>query len=235
MSRILPESWRNALSKIVTIGLPGSCLLCGGDCPSVLCRECEGELPGLGPGCPLCAEPTTHGERCGRCLQHPPAFDRVHALFAYAFPVDRLIQACKYGGELAVAAHFGRLLGERLAGCHFDRIVPVPLHADRLRQRGYNQALELARPVARCLNSTLDPRILQRPRATAIQADLPLKERAGNMRGAFWVGGDLSGQRLLLVDDVLTTGATAGECARALKLHGATAVEVAVVARTPRF
>ena len=234
MPRILPESWKNAFAEFLGNALPGTCLLCSDDCASVLCPACAADLPGLTASCPQCAEPTTHGERCGRCLAHPPHFDSTLATYAYAFPLDRLIHAYKYGHELALANYFGQQLANKLHSCQFDRILPVPLHLERLRQRGFNQALELARPISRRLRSPLDHHILQRQRATVAQADLPHKERAANIRGAFAVLGDLSGEQLLLVDDVLTTGATLNECARVLKLHGATSVAVTVVARTIR-
>ena len=115
-----------------------------------------------------------------------------------------------------------------------DLIIPLPLHGERLRERGFNQALELARPIARHLRCPIATTVCQRIRHTAAQADLPWKERAKNMRGAFHCSDDLSGQRILLVDDVMTTGATLDECARTLKLHGATSVTLAVVARTLR-
>lgn len=234
MPRILLETWQNALAEFLGQALPGTCLLCGEDCATLLCHPCATDLPALAAGCPQCAEPTTHGERCGRCLTQPPHFDATLAAYAYAFPLDRLIHSYKYGSELALAELFGQQLGNKLHSLPFDRILPVPLHPDRLRQRGFNQALELARPISRRLQVRLDHRLLSRQRATLAQADLPHKERAANIRGAFAVHGDLSGERLLLVDDVLTTGATVSECSRVLKLHGAASVTVAVVARTVR-
>ena len=234
MPRILPETWHNAFAKFLTAIIPGTCHLCGDDSAAALCLPCAADLPTLATGCPLCAEPTTHGERCGRCLTHPPHFDAVHALYAYDFPLDRLIHAYKYGGDLALGNYFGQQLANKLHSFEFDRIIPVPLHPDRLRYRGFNQALELARPISRQLNVPLDFLICQRSRATLAQAELHPKERVTNIRNAFNIQGDLTGQRLLLVDDVLTTGATLNECARLLKLHGASQVTATVIARTVR-
>lgn len=234
MGRILPESWRNALAGLQNVLLPASCLLCGGDSNAALCPECADDLPCLPPACPQCAEATTHGERCGRCLHTPPHFDAAVALWRYDFPIDRLIHAFKYRGELALGGWFAERLADRLQQCAFDGIVPLPLHPLRLRQRGFNQAVEVARPLGRRLGIPVYLDLCQRRRPTAPQADLPHKERAANVRGAFECASDLNGRHLLLIDDVMTTGATLDECARTLKLHGAARVSVAVVARALR-
>jgi len=231
MGRILPERWRNAVAELCTAIAPSSCLLCAADSSETLCPGCAAELPLLPQGCPQCAEPTTHGERCGRCLHEPPHFDAAFAIWRYEFPLDRLIHAYKYGGELALSGWFGKRLAEKLHAWNYDLIVPMPLHRDRLRERGFNQAAELARVIGLEKNCPLSLDQLRRTRATAAQADLPLAQRAANVRGAFECAGDWQGKRLLLVDDVMTSGATLSECARILKLHGASAVGVAVVAR----
>lgn len=232
---ILPQSpdlSPQAVSPLARI-LPGSCLLCAGEAgDELLCTPCQADLPPLPAAtCPICSERTTHGERCGACLQHPPNFAGVTALFRYDFPVDRMIHALKYGHQLALAGWFGKQLAHQLAGREFDRIVPLPLHPQRLRERGFNQAMEIARTLGNCLKIPVDRNSLHRTRATAPQAGLLLKARHGNVRGAFESRSDLAGQRILLVDDVLTSGATAGECARVLTLHGAASIHVAVVAR----
>lgn len=219
--------------KIGQALLPASCLLCGADSgEALLCRECHGDLPELPtPCCPVCADQTTHGERCGACLKDPPSFDETISLFRYDFPVDRIIHALKYGHQLAVAEWFGQSLAGRLAGQAFDRVIPLPLHVERLRQRGFNQSLEIARKLAIWGKFPVDRSNVRRTRATLPQADLPHKARQKNVRGAFECSADFSGQSLLLIDDVMTTGATANECARVLKLHGARKVTVAVMAR----
>lgn len=224
---ILPQPLRDALNRL----LPGSCLLCAEDSGgTVLCAACVTDLPRLtGARCPQCAEPTTHGERCGACLKEAPHFARTHALFLYEFPVDRIIHALKYGHQLAVAGW----LGEALAALPVDAdlLMPLPLHPSRLAERGFNQSIEIARPLARRLRRPLILDALIRSRATPAQAELPLKERARNVRGAFECRQDLGGRSVLLVDDVMTSGATLDEAARVLKLHGASRVEVAVAAR----
>jgi ComF family protein len=209
------------------------CLLCGA--PSgdrILCSACEADLPTLtGKACPRCALPTPSGELCGRCLSKPPHFDETLALFEYAFPVDRLIQSFKYSHRLALGPFFGHRLAERAAGLQADRMLPLPLHPSRLAERGFNQAIELARPVAKALGVPLDVECCRRTRKTEPQAGLPWKERAKNIRGAFHCTEDLSGQHIVLIDDVMTTGASLDECARTLKLHGAAHVTLLVVAR----
>ena len=214
------------------------CLLCGQpDSPAILCRNCADDLPRL-PACrcPVCTLPTLNGEHCGRCLVHPPHYDCTLAVFQYEFPLDKLIQSFKYGHRLSLSAYFGRELLDAAqpaaASLNLDMIVPLPLHYARLRERGFNQALELARPVAAGLGLPLDTGVCVRTRATPPQAGLPWKEREHNIRGAFACLRDLSGQRVLLIDDVMTTGASLDECARTLKLHGAAEVTLLIVART---
>jgi ComF family protein len=233
---ILPQPLRTALNRVAAHLLPGSCLLCAADSAAgLLCPACAADLPELPAAlCPQCGDETTLGERCGACLKDPPAFARTLALFRYEFPVDRLVQALKYGHQLPLATWFGARLGKMLVAADHDLVLPLPLHLTRLRTRGFNQSLEMARPIARALGVAIDPILLSRTRATPPQADLPLKERARNVRGAFACAGDLTGKRVLLVDDVMTTGATLREAARILKIHGAGTITVAVAARALR-
>ncbi|MBL8398629.1 MAG: ComF family protein [Candidatus Accumulibacter sp.] len=209
------------------------CLLCGGQSSDrPLCAACEDDLPRLPSShCPRCALPTPAGELCGRCLIKTPYYDATRAVYVYDFPVDRLIQSFKYGHRLILGRYFGQQLAELAAGLTFDRVIPLPLHPLRLRQRGFNQALELARPISRASGAPLDTRSCRRRRSTAPQAELAWRERARNVRGAFVCSADLQGQRVLLVDDVMTTGTTVNELARIVKLHGASEVAVLVVAR----
>jgi ComF family protein len=216
--------------------LPPLCLLCGapgGDQP--VCPDCQADLPLLPtPCCPVCLEATAQGERCGACLVHPPCFERVFALYRYAFPVDRLIHDLKYGSRFALARWWGYELARELAPVAgvIHRVMPLPLHVERLSGRGYNQALELARVLSRVLETPLDIRHLEKCRATPPQSQSSAAERRRNLRNAFVCHADLRGQRVLLVDDVMTTGATLSEAARVLKQRGAVEVWAAVVART---
>lgn len=224
----LKQLTRRALSGL----LPESCLLCGADSQDgLLCPDCITDLPALPAACcPQCAVETTHGERCGACLKDAPHFNRTIAAFRYDFPVDRIIHALKYGHQLAVAGWLGRRLAERIIAEH-QLVIPLPLHPDRLRERGFNQSAEIARVMGNCLNLTVDRSSLFRNRPTPRQADLPLKERHKNVRGAFECSIDLSGRKILLIDDVMTSGATVNECARILKIHGAADISVVVAAR----
>ena len=233
---ILPQALQRTVRSIAVHALPGSCLLCSADsAASLLCPACTADLPQLPAAlCPQCGEETTLGERCGACLKDPPAFARTIALFRYEFPVDRLIQALKYGHQLPLAAWLGLRLGERLIAADYDLLLPLPLHPSRLKTRGFNQSLEIARVTSRALGIPLNPHILTRIRATPSQAELPLRERGKNVRGAFECDRDLVGKRILLVDDVMTTGSTLREAARILKLHGAGPITVAVAARALR-
>lgn len=213
----------------------GGCFLCRGAARGVLCAACDAELPRLeGPRCPVCALETQAGEVCGRCLARPPAYDASVAALAYVFPADVLVQALKFRGELALAPVLGGLLAARLgAAARVDAVLPVPLAAARLRARGFNQALEIARVAARATGSALEPLLAGRVRDTAEQAALPLEERARNVRGAFRCARALGGASVALVDDVMTTGATLDELAATLKRAGAARVVNWVLARTP--
>ena len=216
----------------------GSCFLCRGKADALLCAPCDADLPRIASGpeaerCPRCALASPAGALCGRCLSQPPAYDATQAALGYEFPADVLIQALKFRGELALAP----LLGELLSNCLSDRnvncIVPVPLSAARLRSRGYNQSLEIARRVSARTGVRLAPELCERVRDTSLQMDLPLEERAKNVRGAFHCPGLVAGLGVAVLDDVMTTGATLDEVAATLKRAGATRVVNWVVARTP--
>ena len=218
-------------SRVATL-LPQDCFLCAassGD--SLLCPPCTASLPRLTTErCPICALPTPGSSVCGACLKKAPHFDATLAVFRYAFPVDSLVQALKYAHRLAAAGFLGEALAQGSPAARPDLILPVPLSAERLAQRGFNQALEIARPLARTLGVPLETRHIHRRRDTSPQASLPWKERAKNIRQAFECDIDLTGKTVLLVDDVMTTGATLNELARTLKAPGATRVENWVLA-----
>lgn len=221
--------WQNALTAM----LPQDCLLCSGPTGArALCAACESDLPRLpDERCPVCAEASPGGTTCGACLKSPPHFDATIAAFRYAFPLDRLVQALKYQRRLATAEF---LAGEMLsAGVPAGGLlVPMPLSAARLRERGFNQSVEIARPLARALGLPLVLDGCSRRRDTAPQASLPWKARRDNVRHAFECSAEFSGHSVIAVDDVMTTGATADEFARTLKAHGAARVTLWVAART---
>ena len=221
----------NCCTRGLRAALPQDCLLCGAasdDAP--MCGPCAKELPALPRACHQCAMPSSLGEICGSCLRHPPQFDMTVAVWRYAYPVDRLVQALKFHGRLALASFFADMLASLVKPA--DLVIPMPLHPARLTERGFNQATEIARHLTGKLGTRLASRGATRIRRTLPQADLPMDERARNVRGAFACAFDLTGARVAVVDDVMTTGATLGELAKVLKRAGAERVENWVVART---
>lgn len=228
-----------ALRAAVAALLPRDCLLCSAASNNaVLCPDCNDHLPRLTTQrCPQCAMPTPGAEVCGACMKHVPYFDATTAIWQYDFPIDRLIQSLKYSRRLASADFFGvelALLAARpttLLASSPDFILPVPLSAQRLKQRGFNQSIEIARPLAQQLGIPLELKNIHRHRDTTPQTSLPWKERAKNIRHAFECRIDLTGKTVLVVDDVMTTGTTLNELARTLKAHGAVRVENCVLAR----
>ena len=181
----------------------------------------------------MCALPLTSGGTCGDCLKRVPFYDSVTAVYAYAFPIDALVHAYKYRGDLTLAPLLAALLAREVAA-DIDAIVTMPLAAARLRERGFNQAHELARCVGRALSRPVLGRACRKVTDTAPQAALAWTERARNVRGAFVCDVELTGKRVAIVDDVMTTGATLNELARNLKRAGAGQVRGWVLARTLR-
>lgn len=213
------------------------CALCGRrSLGGAVCALCLERLPRLPAArCPICSEPTPLGEVCGACLKRPPAFDRALAAFRYAPPLDGLVQRFKYGGDLTLAQFFADRLAATLSGEPLpDLLLPMPLHPDRTRERGFNQAVEIGKALARRLDLTLDWRACRRLRATAPQAGLDLKARRRNLRGAFACDRDLGGLRVALLDDVMTSGASLDALATAARRAGAADVTAWVVARALR-
>jgi ComF family protein len=204
---------------------------CGGD---FLCRECLESLPKLGPACPRCAMPMALSQTCGQCLKSPPHFDATRAALRYDFPADQLILGLKYGARLPLADLLGDLLVSALPSASSAPclMIPMPLHRTRFAERGFNQALEIARRLASSSGRAIHTEGIVRIRDTVRQADLSADKRKANVRGAFECNHDLSGTAVAIVDDVMTTGASLNELARVLKRAGATSVENWVVART---
>ena len=168
---------------------------------------------------------------CGDCLRDPPLLAQTRAVFVYGFPLDRLVPRFKFHRDLAA----GRLMAGALASApRPDALVPVPLHARRIRQRGYDQALELARPLAATLALPLRADLLQRIRATAAQSELDAGQRQRNLARAFAVPEQAAlPDHVALVDDVMTTGATLAAAAHALRAAGVERVDAWVCARVP--
>jgi len=222
------------LKNLAALIFGGTCFLCRGAARELLCAACDADLPRLAPPlCPRCALASPGAAVCGRCLARAPRYDATVAALSYAFPADALVHALKFRGELALAPLLARLLLERLPPLRtVDCVIAVPLSARRLRERGYNHAVEIARPLAVALRAPLELALCERRRDTAPQLGLPWSERERNVRGAFAAAASLSGASVAVVDDVMTTGATLDEIAGTLKDAGAARVENWVVART---
>jgi ComF family protein len=203
-----------------------------------LCAGCAGDLAPNRPRCPRCALPlAAPAPLCGECLRREPPFAAAWAPLRYAHPLDLLEARFKFHADLAAGRVLSALMIEHAATdapARPELLIPVPLHAARLRERGYNQALELARPLARAFAIPLRADLLLRTRATPPQTGLDAKTRRRNLRGAFAIaaGASLPGH-VALVDDVMTTGATLRECARVLRRAGVARVDVWALARAP--
>lgn len=221
-----------------------NCLLC--DLPTdtrlPLCSDCESELPWLGPHCRVCAVPLpAHGLVCAGCLRRAPAFQRVEAPWRYAFPVDALITRFKHQSAWPLGHLLAGLLADHLRHAWLeglarpDLLLPVPLARPRLRRRGFNQAGLLTRWLADELALPWREDLLLRPQDTAAQQQLDAAARRGNLRRAFALADPaaVAGRHLALVDDVLTTGATAEALSSLLLKAGAARVDVYCLARTP--
>jgi ComF family protein len=232
------EALRRGWQRLQQFVLPWRCLLCGapGADGIDLCTDCAIELPRNRSCCSRCALPlATPAELCGECQRRAPPWDAAWAPFRYGWPLDRLESRYKFGGDLAA----GRALAvlwqrEPRPSVLPARVLTVPLHPARLRQRGYNQALELARPLARGLGIPLCHEVLQRTRRTDAQTELDARSRRRNVRGAFALReGVALPAHVAILDDVMTTGATLAECVRVLKRGGAERVDVWALARAP--
>lgn len=234
---ILNEVKLNIRARINLLLPAQPCMLCGGMSRNGLwCETCDTALPYFStPHCPVCALPTPTGEVCGHCVTQPPVFNRTTAVFGYTFPLDKLIQAMKYGEQLALAHGFAKKLAQQISKEELpDYVIPMPLHPAKLRVRGFNQSLLIAATISRNLNLKLLVNECQRVRDTPPQSALPWKERNKNVRDAFRCDRDLTGKRVALVDDVLTSGASLNALAEAVSKKGAIQIDTWVVARTIR-
>jgi len=238
---------QNFLSKVrheLARAIPGACLLCQQDSTGPVCDKCRQQtVVRKIHRCPRCAVAmTAPAAVCGQCLRHPPAFDQSFAGFCYRPPADQLILALKFGHRTALASWLGQQLFDAIPDRHWqddapDCLIPVPLSRQRLQERGFNQAMEIARILGRLSGVPVWPDATERLRDTQPQASLPLSERKRNLHQAFgWraeQGVLPAGRHIALVDDVMTSGMTLHEIATMLKLNGARRVSVLLAARTP--
>lgn len=238
-----------AAARVTRAALPSQCEVCRSWAGAALCAACVARFAAPRPRCARCGlglgvapstAPSTVSPACGACLREPPPFERTVCVADYGFPWDRLIADFKFHGraELAGVLAAQMTAAVRAAGAALpDTVLPVPLSTQRLAERGYNQAWELARRVAGALALPASARLLLRPLDAAHQIELGRAERQRNLRSAFMVDpaqrAAVQGRRVALVDDVMTTGATAHAAAETLLRAGAEAVDVWVLARTP--
>ncbi len=245
-------SWlRKVLTRLPAL-IPSSCAVCGLRAQHVLCNPCRDQFfYAEAIRCACCALPLSFAPDavtapvCGACLSDPPAFDATIVAADYQAPVDQLVLGLKFGARLALAPLCGALLRDAVLASqgtlHFAQslptcLIPVPLSPSRLQQRGFNQSLEIARPLARHLGVPVLARSMERVRDTRPQSALPVNARRKNMRDAFIVRAEsvalVTGRHVGVVDDVMTTGETLQELATTLKRFGATRVTNLVFART---
>ncbi|MEA3640690.1 MAG: ComF family protein [Lamprobacter sp.] len=253
MQQRVGQCLRSLAVQSMDLLYPPTCVLCGapGEAGRDLCAGCHADLPLIGPHCARCAQPFTglgHGSGkaasdakglCGRCQRQRPPFDRCIAAFRYEDPLPALVGGIKFQSKLNLIRLLGDLLADALADARRrpgwqppDAILPVPLHPQRLRVRGYNQALELALVVSRRLAIPVNHHCCQRKRATQAQAELDTPRRYHNIRGAFEVTSAVP-RRIAILDDVVTTSATVSELAQGLKQAGCERIDIWSLARTP--
>ncbi|MES2547026.1 MAG: ComF family protein [Pseudomonadota bacterium] len=230
------SKFANIARKYSQRALKQNCLLCAASNANDigLCTACFNDLPWHpASSCPQCGLSSSY-QVCGSCLSSPPDFDASYALCLYSYPVDAMMQAYKYGSQLNLSRVFGQLLSQKTQAQQIDMIIPMPMHPTRLKERGFNQALEIAKVLSQHNTQLLDYKSVIRQTLTPPQASLPFKQRVKNIRGAFSVidAGKLVGKRIAIVDDVMTTGTSLNELAKTLKRAGAAHVECWVIART---
>lgn len=223
--------------------LPAYCVLCGSTAVSQqdICQDCYNTLPLNNIACSRCAVPLSGVDAtdavCGQCLQTPPPYRRCISLLKYETPVDYLVRRLKFGKDLVCA----RLLGELFAAQLFDLyekqqdkpevIIPVPLHKTRLRERGFNQAVEISRIIAKRLQIPMDLSCCQRHKVTLPQAELPANKRKQNLNGAFSFHSTGNFRRIALVDDVMTTGHTINELVKTINKNKDYSIDIWICAR----
>ena len=220
---------------------PPTCLLCSApaDTPLDICKGCMGDLPFNRHSCAYCSLPLDCAPSgptlCGKCQRKRPEFDRCVSPFIYRYPLSDMIGRLKFNNGLVYGRLLGDLLADQIASSNTtlpERLIPVPLHVDRLRTRGFNQASILARSLSDKFRIPIDYRSCQRRTATRAQSALKQDERRRNIRGAFLVSRRPTCRHVAIIDDVVTTGATANELARVLKQSGVERVDVWSCART---
>ncbi len=214
--------------------LPQSCFLCGDNSNQAICVACWADLPFIETACLRCSQPLEQTCICEQCKQEPPPYTHTQAIFSYVYPVDKLIAAAKYEQNLAVLNLLGNLMAQRLTiEPRPDVLIPIPLHLKRLRQRGYNQAVELAKCIKKSTGIALNYTACKRIKNTPPQARLNNAQRKINIKGAFQVLRiEPHWRYIVLIDDVMTTGSTVQELANEFLKAGVQRVDVWCCAHT---
>lgn len=231
------------MTGIKQIFFPHTCVLCAERSTQTrdLCVPCEKELPWTSLACKQCGlrlPASTTADVCGQCQVSPPAFNYVYALCDYEDPIDRMITAAKFNHQLVYTRLLGELLAQKAQQSWYKQqplpelLLPVPLHAQRLRERGYNQSLEIAKTAAKKLNLPIGKHYCRRVKATAPQSSLAHNERDKNVEKAFILHKPLPAKHVAIIDDIITTGHTADEMSKTLRQAGVERIDIWCCART---
>ncbi len=225
--------------------LPGRCVIC--KAPSHrqidLCQACEHELPTTPSPCAQCGMSclaiSNHDQICGTCVAHPPEYDRTFCAFTYVSPVNLLVKEFKNGHNLVFGKVMSQVLAKKYRATLVNRpaphlLLPVPLHKNRLKLRGFNQATEIAQVISDTCRIKVNTRACSRHKENVDQKKLPANQRKSNVEQVFTLNRRFNGYRVAIVDDVLTTGSTVSALAELLRQHGASSIEVIALARTPK-
>lgn len=230
--------FKTFLSKSLASLLPQQCILCASSTHTEkgLCQACIADLPLIKRPCQHCGMPLTKTNLiCGKCITNPPPYSQLIAPFLYKNPLDHIVSALKFHNKLTYTELLGTLVAAELPKRiqHMPEIIiPVPLHKGRLKERGYNQALEIAKPISRLLQIPIDYRSCMRHKLTQAQTGLTIGERKLNIKNAFQIQRDFSAKSVAIFDDVVTTGSTANELCNVLKSYGVKHIQIWCCART---
>lgn len=234
------------MNPLLNLLFPSHCLLCGTAnnlCSGLsLCEACSGDLQHNNHTCSLCAAPLTTTEQsltddvCARCTQKTPVYDQLWAAFCYAQPLEWMIQQLKFSARLNFAPLLSTLMSYELPSDFYtqtppDAIIPMPLHPRRLKQRGFNQSLLLAKPLAKQLRLPIDTESCKRTVNTEHQTGKNASQRQKNIKGAFTFENKNNYQHVVIFDDVVTTGSTVSELSKTIKRAGVNRVDVWCLAR----
>ncbi|MBX2848254.1 MAG: ComF family protein [Acidiferrobacterales bacterium] len=232
------SAFKNTIGKTFDWALPKTCILCNKpvsqDCP--VCEYCYPNLPCERSACIKCGTPfSAELDYCGRCIDDPPVFDRCFCAFEYKYPIDQQIKRFKYAERPELARDIALLLAKEIKNHQLERpdlLIPVPMHISKLRNRGFNQALELTKYLSLLLKIPYKKSIIVKHLATTPQAQLALNQRKNNIKGCFSYKKTTTAKHVAIIDDVITTGSTMAEITKILKRNGVDYIQVWGVAHT---